>query len=88
MLTAQKTPLFVILLGIGSLTVALIRARRSGIAQKRRTLIDYLLVWPLILDLERRRDPARAARLFTLRELIGWALVLALIGVILAVGEH
>lgn len=70
--------LVILALGIGVLIVAVLRAKREGTSPKSRSLLDYMLLWPLLLDLERERDPAREAQLFTKREWIGWGLLLVL----------
>jgi hypothetical protein len=69
----------VIALGVAGLVGAVLLARRSTGARKPRSIADYLLLWPLLFDKERERDPQRGNRLFTARELVGWGVVLALI---------
>lgn len=68
-----------ILLGIAGLSAGLVLVRRSTGARKPRSITDYVLLWPLLFDKERERDPQRGNRLFTTRELVGWGVVLALI---------
>jgi hypothetical protein len=71
--------IFAILLAFVGLSVGLARARRPADPQKPRSLLDYILLWPLLLDRERAQNPQRTSRLFTRRELIGWGIVLTLI---------
>ncbi len=68
-----------ILLGIAGLSAGLVLVRRSTGTRKPRSITDYVLLWPLLFDKERERDPQRGNRLFTTRELVGWGVVLALI---------
>lgn len=68
-----------LLVGLGSLVASVLLARRSNAAKKPRSVVDYLLVWPLIFRREVERDPQRGNRLFTTREMVGWGVVLGLI---------
>jgi len=68
-----------IVLGAVGLIAALLLSRRSPVGRKPRSLLDYVLEWPLLFDKERERDPQRGDRLFTKRELIRWGIVISLI---------
>ena len=68
-----------ILLALVGLSASLARARRIPEPRKPRSLLNYILLWPLLFDRVRARDPQRGSRLFTSRELLGWGVVLALI---------
>ena len=54
-----------------AITVYFARRGRSDLPAAKRTWLDYVLLWPLILP--------RGGRLFTKREWAGWGAVLALI---------
>jgi hypothetical protein len=69
----------VVFLGAVGLLIALLLSKRARAPGEPRPLMHYVLLWPLLFDRERERDPARGDRLFTARELIGWSVVLALI---------
>lgn len=73
--------LLVLLLGIGGLIVSFWRSRnRVAAAGSNRSLRDYLLLWPVILNQPARRERvARGERFLTTRELLGGATVLLLI---------
>jgi hypothetical protein len=69
--------LAVALLGIAGLVVSYYRARSSMTEDEaKRSIWDYLLVWPLIL----RRDwTSRGGKILSTRESIGWGIVVILI---------
>jgi hypothetical protein len=69
----------VIAIGAVGLIAALLMARRSPASRKPRSLLDYVLLWPLLFDKERERDPQRGDRFLTKREAIGWIVVIAII---------
>ena len=71
-----------LLFGACGLVAAYLRSsRRARHPDKKRSLIDYLLVWPLLLSNDKKStDIAEGAPgLFTSRAAIGWLLVLILI---------
>ena len=61
-------------LGIAVLVAILfIQRRRVTDGKATYSWLDYLLVWPLILDVDRGK---RGNRVLTAREWIGWSIVL------------
>jgi AraC-like DNA-binding protein len=66
-----------VVVGVAGLTAVYLRARRSPPKSGPRSLLDYLLLWPLILG-KREKNPGENGRLFGSRELIGWVIVIAL----------
>ena len=68
--------LIVIAIGIAGLAIAIlrsVRSRRDGVS--RRSALDYILLWPLLLDRSRRDADGS---LLSRRETAGWIVVLAL----------
>lgn len=64
----------VAVLGILGLWVALYRSKRrlQSVKSPQRSILDYLLLWPLVLDQPSRRDRvATGGRMFTAGEAIG-----------------
>ncbi len=62
----------VVLLGLGGLAVVLVRSLRRMRLAKSRSIWDYVLLWPLILDQPARRERVAAGkRFFAARELVG-----------------
>jgi hypothetical protein len=51
--------------------------KRVSMRGAPRSLLDYLLLWPLLFESSPSVD--RSRRLFTTREMVGWLIVLALI---------
>lgn len=70
-----------LLVGCSGLIATFGRLRsRDGSPDAKRSLLDYLLVWPLLLGKPSRgSDVRRDARFFTGRELGGWLILLVLI---------
>jgi len=52
---------------------------------ERRSWLSYLLVWPLVLDVDASK---RKGRLFTSREWFGWAVVALIIFCGILFGGH
>jgi hypothetical protein len=70
--------LLVVLVGCFALFIAYRRSKaRVSMRGEGRPLLDYLLLWPLLL--ERSSSVDRSRRLLTNRELIGWLIVAVLI---------
>jgi hypothetical protein len=68
----------VVLAGACALFLAYRHAKkRVATRNAPRSLLDYLLLWPLLFESSSSVD--RSQRLLTARELIGWLIVLALI---------
>jgi hypothetical protein len=62
----------VVLLGVAAVIVAVLRSKRRVQSGKPRPLLDYLLLWPLILDQPARRERvASGGRFLTIGELVG-----------------
>jgi hypothetical protein len=75
----------VVLLGVGGLTVALLRSKKRLQSAKSRSLWDYLLLWPLIFDQPLRKvRVAAGGRFFATGELVGIGvfIVILVIGLI------
>lgn len=64
----------IVLFIIGAVLIYLRRPSTS--VKKDRSWIDYLLLWPLILERDANK---RDGRFFTKREWIGWGVVVAII---------
>ena len=74
----------VILLGGGSLTVALVHSKRRVREAKSRSLWDYFLFWPLILEQPARRERVESGgHFFTIPELVATAVL----GVVLLIAS-
>lgn len=75
----------VLLLGVVGLLVAVLRSKKRVQSGEARPLLDYLLVWPLILDQPARRERlAAGGRFLTTGELVGIAIfvVILIIGLV------
>jgi hypothetical protein len=70
----------VLLLGMVALLVAVLRSRRRLQSGKSRPLLDYFLLWPLVLDQPARRERvAGGGRFFTTGELVGVAIFIVIL---------
>ena len=70
--------LLVLLVGCFGLFIAYRRSKsRVSTRGENRSLLDYLLLWPLLFESSSSVD--RSRRLLTTRELIGWLIVAVLI---------
>jgi hypothetical protein len=73
----------VILVGICGLAAAYAQSKkRERASGQRRSLLDYLLVWPLLFDISSKsaKDEGKSGgRLLTNRAIVGWLVVAALI---------
>jgi hypothetical protein len=68
-------PRFVIAFGLTGVIVAIIRSKRHMQSAKPHALLDYFLLWPLILDQRARRERVAAGgRFLTTGEIVGTAL--------------
>ena len=75
----------VLLLGTVAFLVAVLRSKRRVQSGKPRPLLDYVLLWPLILDQPARRERvASGGRFFTTSELVGVAVFVVILVVGLA----
>jgi len=89
-MTSRLAPLLlVVLLGAGALALAYRQAKQRQAQpprEQRRSLLDYLLIWPLLFE---SSSADRSNRVLTKRELIGWLIVgaLMLFGVIFIHGR-
>jgi hypothetical protein len=62
----------VLLLGVFAFLVAVLRSKQRVQSGKPRPLLDYLLLWPLILDQPSRRERVAAGgRFLTTGEFVG-----------------
>jgi len=76
-------PIFLVLL-VGALGLALAyrqSKKRISAGERQRSLLDYLLIWPLLLE---SSSADRPRRVITNREVVGWLIVvlLALVGMV------
>jgi hypothetical protein len=70
----------VLLFLASALAIYLARARRVS-APPKRSFLDYLLLWPIILEADQDK---RGGKFLTGREWVGWlAVVLLIVGAIL-----
>jgi hypothetical protein len=68
----------VLLIGAAGLVLAYRQSKkRASVGGRQRSLLDYLLLWPLLFESSSSVD--RSRRLLTNRELIGWLIVALLI---------
>jgi hypothetical protein len=66
--------------GVFALVAAYRQSKRSATNPNRpKSVLDYLLVWPLFFGGNAKTN--RSKGLFTVRELFGWIIVVALIAV-------
>jgi hypothetical protein len=69
--------LLVLLFGAGALILAYRQSKkRTSTDGQSRSLLDYLLLWPLLFE---RSSVDRSRRLLTNREVAGWLIVVLLI---------
>jgi hypothetical protein len=67
-----------VLVGVGGLIAVFGRSRQRLRDNGRRSLLDYLLIWPLLF--RNTGDKAeRGGRVLTNREIVGWLVVIVLI---------
>jgi hypothetical protein len=72
--------LLVLLIGIVGLAAAFWQSKRSARTQDgKRSLLDYLLLWPLLFGKERTSPGTGRATGISARVIIGWLVVLVLI---------
>ena len=63
-----------VVLGVaGLVAVYLFQTRRDSIEEPKRSWLSYLLIWPLILDVD---AATRKGEFLTKREFIGWGIVI------------
>jgi hypothetical protein len=81
-------PLLALLGGMAILFVAYRQSKkRVSAGDRRRSLLDYILVWPILFEKSSAHDNvSRSERLLTARELVGWLIVVVLMAVALAIG--
>jgi len=63
-------------LGLAFFVVLYVYQRRRSRVEVGRSWVSYLLLWPLILDVDKDK---REGRFFTKREWFGWCLVVLLV---------
>jgi hypothetical protein len=72
--------------GVAVVTVILVYQKHRIKTDAGRSWIDYLLLWPLVLDADKEK---RQGRLLTTREWFGWGVViLVMILAIIFVPSH
>ena len=72
--------LLVLLFGVGALALAYRQSKkRASMGTQSRSLLDYLLLWPLLFE---KSSVDRSRRLLTNREVVGWVIV----GLLIVVG--
>ena len=61
-------------LGFGALVVVyFVQRRRIAAGESKHSWVSYLLVWPLILDVDRTK---RDGKVLIVREWIGWGILI------------
>ena len=69
--------LLVLLFGAGALALAYRQSKkRASTDTPSRSLLDYLLLWPLLFE---KSSVDRSRRLLTNRKVVGWVIVVLLI---------
>jgi hypothetical protein len=76
-----------VMIGLGGLFAAYYRAKKYARSENQSPSVwDYVLLWPVLLNSTSADTGIRQRRLLTIREIVGWLIVLALIFVAIFFG--